>query len=176
MKFLVLSLLALSFNSFAGTSIERTFDGKNAVCEIKGDVGKRAYKVELVSEVLVEERREITLAVKFFKCAEVDGKLQLVESKATEVTRSYVLLGNGELGQTKNTLLAANFALTDKFERFLGKTALNLNAADSTLSFSLDKNVDRAFLTAAFKSSVEFPTGEVIGDVFEYFGGFVLKF
>lgn len=176
MKFLILSLFVFSLNSFAGTTIERTFDGKNASCAIKGDVGKRAYKVQLVSEKIVDDRREITLAVKFFKCDERDGKLSLVDSSASEVTRSYVLLSNGELGQTKNTLLAAQFALTDKFERFLGKAALNLNSADSTLNFSLDKSVERAFLTAAFKSSVEMPTGEVVGDVFEYFGGFVLNF
>lgn len=176
MKFLFLSLLALSFNSFAETTILRTFDGKNARCEIKGDVGKRFYKLKLESEKLVDERREIDLKVLFYACAEVDGKFAPVPTAATETTESYVLLANGELGKTKNTLLAANFAATDKNEVFLGKVGLNLNSEDSVIHFSFDKNLDRAFITAAFKSKIELPDGTSIDDVFEYLGGFVLKF
>lgn len=176
MKFLALLLLTFSLNSFAETTIARTFDGKNAVCQIKGDVGKRAYRASILSENLTEDKREISLKINLYKCAETDKGLALVDSALSDVTRSYVLLANGELGQTKNTILTAKFFLTDKFEKLLGKVDADLNASETVVTFSFDKNVDAAFVTAAFKSSVEFPTGEVLNDVFEYYGGFVLRF
>ncbi len=179
MKFIALVALAFSFNSFAGntTTIARTFDGKNAVCEIKGDVGKRAYKAELVSDRVVEnERRTVELKINLYKCDEVDGKFTLVKSNLSEVTHSYVLLPNGELGQTNNTVTMANFTLTDKYEHLLGVNSVAINAEDITLKYTFDSSVDSAFLTAMFKSTSEFPTGQVIDDVFEYYGGYVLHF
>ncbi len=176
MKFLALIALLTSVNSFAATTVTRTFDGKNAVCQIKGDVGRRSYKVELLSEKLTEDKREIELKVKLFKCAEVEGKLAIVASSASEVTNSYYLQANGELGLTKNTLVAATFFANDKNERPLAKTSLDLNSSESVVKFSFDKSLPTAFLTAVLKSNVELPTGEVVKDINEYFGGFVLKF
>lgn len=176
MKFLTLLALAFSFNAFAGTTIDRVFDGKNAVCQIKGDVGKRAYKASIESEKIVDDNRELSLKIDLYKCAETDKGLALVKATPSEVTHSYVLLPNGELGQTNNTVLWAKFFLTDKFENLLGKADLNLNSDEIVLNYTINKNVETAFVRATFKSSVEFPTGQIIDDVFEYFGGFVLHF
>lgn len=176
MKFLTLLALAFSLNSFADTTIERTFDGKNAVCQIKGDVGRRAYTATIESEKLVDNNRELSLRIHLYKCAETDKGLALVKTTPSEVTHSYVLLPNGELGQTNNTVIWAKFFLTDKNEKLLGKSDINLSYDDVVLTYTIDKNIESAFVRATFKNSVELPTGEVLNDIFEYYGGFVVKF
>lgn len=176
MKFLALLALTFSLNSFADTTIQRAHSSTNAVCQLKGDMGKRAYKLEVASETLTETGREIALQVTFLKCVEVEGKLQIVESSAKEDLHSYVLLANGEIAQTTNTLLKADFAATDKFDRMLGISKLDLNSDSTVINFSFDKKLERAFITAGFRSRIVLPTGEVINNLPEYVGGFLLSF
>lgn len=176
MKFLSLIAILVSFSAFAEATISRTFDGHDPRCEIKGDTGRRFYKLEIESEKLTETKRELVLNVLFYKCSLGDnGKVSIEESSSDEVLHGHVMLPNGELGLTNNTLTQARFAIVDKNERLMGQAPLDLNQDAKTISFSYDKNVERVFVIGAFKSTVELPTGEVLKDIFEYVGGFVIK-
>ena len=175
MKFLSLIAVLFSFNAFAETTIQRTFDGKDARCETLGDTGKRFYKLEIQSENVTEDKCELVLNVLFYKCALNGNVLALVKSDANEVLHGHVLLNNGELGLTNNTLVSAKFALIDQNERLVGQSQVNLNEEAKTISFSFNKDIKRVFVIGAFKSTVELPTGEVFKDMFEYVGGFAIN-
>lgn len=175
MKYLTLALVLFSLNSFAATSIKKTFDGGEAKCLDQVDVGSRAYNLKVQNEVSIGENRIVTLKVNFYKCAEVPSGYGLRESSASEVLSSFILLPNGKMGMTKNTLVATQFFATDADGKVLGVSAL-LNSKDlSTVTFTINNKIKKIFIDAKLISNISSPIGSLEG-VEQMYGGFVLSF
>lgn len=176
MKFLITLLAStLITSAFAATSVQKTFDGGNAVCEIKADVGGRAYKLNILEEAIVGDKREVTLAVKFFKCAETTNGLRLVKSSADEVLNSYIALPSGALGTTQDSLVSALFIAVDTNGKILASKNVVQNGSDMTVKLSIAKDEPTAFILADLVSNIDSDYGAIPGHSKRY-GGFVLHF
>ncbi len=176
MKFFIALIASTLFSSaFAATTIQKTFDGGNAVCEIKADVGSRAYRLNIVDEVIKGDKREVTLAVKFFKCAQTDAGLRLVKSSADEVLDSYIVLSSGALGTAQSTLASALFIAVDDSGTVLASQNVTQSGSEMTVKLSIAKDQPTAFILADLVSNVDSVYGSIAG-LSKRYGGFVLHF
>lgn len=180
MKFLlIVSFFFITSKSFAATTLSRSNDGMNARCFEKSQVGLRSYRLTLLSEKIIvagdEETRDVTLEVKFSKCAEVDGSYKIVDSSSDEILHSYIVLKDGTLGTTDNKLTAVNFYAVDPKGVTLSTLSLGKAPGSFKIFLSFKKDVKQAYLLAELTSNITSPIGSIEGFV-QRFGGFILKF
>lgn len=176
MKFLFLvSSLVITSSVFAKTSITRSNDNLDAVCRTKADVGRRAYKLQLVSEKVLKDKREVELQVNFLKCAEVENGFKHVDSSSDEILHSYIILNDGTLGTTDNKLTAVNYYAVDSQGVTLSTLSLGKAPGTFLIYLSFNKDVKKAYVLAELTSDITSPIGSLIGWVQRY-GGYVLSF
>jgi len=178
MKFLFLTAtFLLASTTFASTVITRNKDNMDAYCRVKADVGFRSYKIELRSEKVMEDARELELEVSLFKCVEVENGFAFKRSFPGEILHNYIILNDGTLGVTDNKLVSVNFSLVKadgaKFN------TLSINSADDTdtmlVKLSVKKDITKVYMLAEFTSNISSPIGSIEGLVQRY-GGYVLSF
>jgi len=176
MKFLLLSALFLvASTSFASTVITRNSDYMDAYCRVKADVGFRSYKLNLRSEKITEDTRELEFGVSFFKCAEVGEKFVFQSSPASEILHNYIILNDGSLGVTDNKLVSANFTLVNANGEKINTLLINSNEEDMVIKLSVKKDVTKVYVLAYLTSNISSPVGSIEGLVQRY-GGYVLSF
>ncbi len=173
MKFLALALIVLSFNSF-GATLKKTFDGASARCLEMSEVGLRAYNLEVVKEVQDSQNLSVTLKVNFYKCAEVPSGYGLRSSSADEVLSSFILLPNGKIGMTKNTLTKAVFYAQTPAGLNVAVAQMKRDGNDSFVTLTLPKDTKRVFIDADMTSDITSEIGNLKDHVQKY-GGFVLS-
>jgi hypothetical protein len=171
MKLFALALIFASFNSFAVTSIKKTFDGGEARCLEMNEVGSRAYNLEAINDVVIGDSRIVTLKVNFYKCAEVPSGYGFRPSTASEVLSSFILLPNGKIGMTKNTLVKTTFFASNTDGKNLSISDLSKN---STITFTVNKSEKKFFVDAALESNISSELGNLDGIV-QHYGGFVIQ-
>lgn len=173
MKFIALALLVLSFNSF-GATLKKTFDGASARCEEMSEVGLRAYNLEVVKEVQSAKSTSLTFKVNFYKCAEVPSGYGLRASSANEVLSSFILLPNGKIGMTKNTLTKAVFYAQTPAGMNVAVGEMKRVGNESFVTLTLPKETKRVFIDADMTSDITSEIGNLKDNVQKY-GGFVLS-
>lgn len=177
--FIATSLLLIASTTFADTTLSRNNDGMNAKCTEKADVGRRSYTLALLSEKITsldaEETRDVTLEVRFTKCAEVGTGFKLVDSSSDEILHSYIILNDGTLGTTDNKLVAVNFYAVDAKGVTLSTLSLGKAPGTFRIYMTFKADVKKAYVLAELTSNITSPIGSIEGLVQRY-GGFVLSF
>lgn len=175
-SFILLMAGLLSFSLVAKEfTVENSYNGTRIQCEILGDIGKRAFKLEVKDSYELSDEYVVNLGVKFFTCDKVDGKYTLVETALNEVTYRNVLTSTLELGRAKYETVFTHFNVVDAHDRLIKKVVLNLSENPQDVEIRFAKDHKFIFFTAHIKSRVETPEGVVIPDIFEFLGGLVLK-
>ena len=138
------------------------------------EVGTRAYNLEAINDVVIGDSRIVTLKVNFYKCAEVPSGYGLRQSFANEVLSSFILLPNGKIGMTKNTLVKSTFFATNDDGKVLAISDLAKSGNDSRISFTFKASEKKVFVDATLESNITSEIGSLNGVVQRY-GGFVIK-
>lgn len=175
MKFIALLACLVSLNSFAATKIQKTFDGGAAKCLEGADVGSRAYNLEVISEKIVGDKRQVVLNVLFYKCAEVVSGYGLRSSSSDEILHSFIILKNGDVGQTNNKLVSLSFAAIDSDGKLQSEDNVKENGGKFIVNLSIDKDVKKVSILSTSVTDITSDIGNLSG-VVNRGGGYILSF